>query len=275
MVVDDTSSAAHAAMKDGTFGISARGKTAANAAVGLSVQIPELSYGDTNILNNVNIDLLAGKFTCLLGPSGVGKSSIMKLITGILPPQRGTSLTTSDGKPVLGRIAYMDQKDLLLPWATILDNLVIAARLRGEKPDLDMAHQLLTAVGLQENAKSYPRELSGGMRQRVALARTLMEDTPFILVDEPFSALDAISRHRLQELTAKLIKGRTVLMITHDPMEALRLGDQVLVLSGAPVTVTKITGLAGQIPRDVTADDLKPHYRKILDLLGMHDGAAL
>jgi len=128
---------------------------------------------------------------------------------------------------------------------------------------------LLADVGLNGKENDLPNTLSGGMRQRVALARTLMDDMQFLLVDEPFSALDAITRYRLQGLLLKLCDGRTTLMITHDPMEALRLGHQVYVLAGSPVRLTPIDHIEGSIPRDPTDILLKEKYNQILSLLGM------
>jgi len=269
MVANDTSSVATAAMKDGATSAFDKKQKHGSAAIGLSITLPVISYSGKVILEDFKIELKPGTITCLLGPSGVGKTSILKSIAGILPLAAGSDIRASDGEAIMGRIAYMDQKDLLLPWSSALDNLLIAARLRGEKVDRHRAKALLAAVGLAGKASELPSTLSGGMRQRVSLARTLMDDAPIVLVDEPFSALDAITRHRLQALLAQLCAGRTTLMITHDPMEALRLGHQVYVLAGDPVKLTPIDDLGDQIPRDPTLSSLKEKYNQILDLLGM------
>ncbi|OUR77363.1 hypothetical protein A9Q83_11410 [Alphaproteobacteria bacterium 46_93_T64] len=237
--------------------------------MGLSISLSDISYAGTSVLKNFNIDLEPGSISCLLGPSGVGKTSILKSVAGIIPLAEQSFLRASDGKNIADRVSYMDQKDLLLPWASVLDNLLIAARLRGNKPDPDRAMALLADVGLNGKENDLPNTLSGGMRQRVALARTLMDDMQFLLVDEPFSALDAITRYRLQGLLSKLCDGRTTLMITHDPMEALRLGHQVYVLAGSPVRLTPIDHIGGSIPRDPTDILLKEKYNQILSLLGM------
>ncbi len=269
MVANDTSSVAIAAMKDGATSAFDKKQKRGCSAIGLSITLPVISYSGKVILEDFKIELKPGTITCLLGPSGVGKTSILKSIAGILPLAAGSDIRASDGEAIMGRIAYMDQKDLLLPWSSALDNLLIAARLRGEKVDRHRAKALLAAVGLAGKASELPSTLSGGMRQRVSLARTLMDDAPIVLVDEPFSALDAITRHRLQALLAQLCAGRTTLMITHDPMEALRLGHQVYVLAGDPVKLTPIDDLGDQIPRDPTLSSLKEKYNQILDLLGM------
>ena len=125
----------------------------------------------------------------------------------------------------------MAQSDLLLPWLSVLENIMLGARLRGRQPDRVRALSLLENVGLAAYENEKPAALSGGMRQRAALARTLMEDRPVALLDEPFSALDAATRSEMQDLSAQMLVGRTVVMVTHDPSEAVRLGHQIIVLT--------------------------------------------
>ena len=184
------------------------------------------------IFGPVDITAAAGQWTCLLGPSGVGKSTALRLIAGIedIATLEG-DITISDAAPLTGRIALMAQSDLLMPWLSVLDNVMLGARLRGDTPDTVRARNVLSRVGLANHATKTPEALSGGERQRVALARTLMEDRPVVLLDEPFSALDARTRAEMQDLAAGLLKGRTVLMVTHDPAEAIRLGHRVLLLT--------------------------------------------
>lgn len=177
------------------------------------------------------LTLEAGRWTCLLGVSGVGKTTILRMIAGLeTGAEFAGSITPSDGAPLDGRIAYMAQQDLLLPWATVRENVGLGARLRGERTDAARVDRLIAEVGLTEHAHKKPNALSGGQRQRTALARTLMEDRDVILLDEPFSALDARTRADMQDLACRLLAGRTVLLVTHDPGEAARLGHRIHVL---------------------------------------------
>jgi putative hydroxymethylpyrimidine transport system ATP-binding protein len=216
----------------------------------ISVKGASLRYAGTWLFDRLEFTLPAGQWTCLLGPSGVGKSSLLRLIAGLLPPDHG-AVACSDGLPLAPRLAWMGQQDDLLPWLTVVGNVVLGARLRGEPPDDAGAEALLERVGLSPQRDQRPATLSGGQRQRAALARTLMEDRPVVLMDEPFSALDAITRARLQVRAAQLLAGRTVLLVTHDPLEALRLGDRIHVMAGQPARIEPPILPAGTPPRDL------------------------
>lgn len=188
--------------------------------------------GEVPLFRNISLQMVAGGWTCLLGASGVGKTTILRMIAGFDTKARFDGrIQASDGIALGDRIAYMAQEDLLLPWATVRSNVTLGARLRGEPADTARADRLLAQVGLAEHAGKKPHALSGGQRQRVALARTLMEDRPVILLDEPFSALDARTRSEMQDLAFDLLRGRTVLLVTHDPGEAARLAERILVMS--------------------------------------------
>lgn len=236
------------------------------SGVGLTLRGASLDYDGRNVFRDLDLDLPAGEITCLLGPSGVGKSSLLRLIAGLAPT--ATALTASDGAPLEGRIAYMDQRDLLYPWLTVVDNVLLGSRLRREAPDRERALALLERVDLADRAADRPQVLSGGMRQRAALARTLMEDRPIVLMDEPFSSLDALTRLKLQDLAAELLADRTVLLVTHDPLEALRLGHGIHVLSGAPAVLDAPLRPAGPPPRDATDMALHARYVELLRRLG-------
>jgi putative hydroxymethylpyrimidine transport system ATP-binding protein len=212
-----------------------------------------LHYGGQVVFEGLNAQLPAGEILALLGPSGVGKTSLLRIIAGLETPVAG-HVTASDGQALAGRVAYMAQQDLLLPWANVIDNVMIGARLRGDKAAPARAMALLEQVGLAARRDALPAELSGGMRQRVAIARTLYEDRPVVLMDEPFSALDAITRSKIQDLAAELLAGRTVVLITHDPLEACRIGHSLMVLAGAPARLSAPIRVAGAPPR--AADDL-------------------
>ena len=203
-------------------------------------------FGAASLFPPVALEIDPGGWSCLLGPSGSGKSTILRLIAGL---ETGVDfdghIRAGDGRPVAGRVAYMAQTDLLLPWLDVLGNVTLGARLRGEAPDLGAAQALVARLGLEAHAHKRPPQLSGGQRQRVALARTLMEDRPVVLLDEPFSALDARLRSEMQDLAAETLAGRTVLLVTHDPGEAARLGDRVFLLDEG--------GMVEAVPPDLPA----------------------
>ncbi len=215
--------------------------------ISISVHAARLSYAGAALFDALDFALPAGQTTCLLGPSGVGKTSLLRLVAGL---EGAGAVVCSDDRPLRGRYAWMAQQDLLLPWLTVADNLTLGARLRGETPDPARADALLQLVGLAGRGDDRPAALSGGMRQRAALARTLMEDRPVVLMDEPFSALDAITRYQLQDAAAELLAGRTVMLVTHDPLEALRLGHRVHVMAGRPARLDDALEPAGEPPRD-------------------------
>ncbi|MGQ0674931.1 MAG: ABC transporter ATP-binding protein, partial [Rhodospirillales bacterium] len=210
-------------------------------------------FGGDLVFDGLDARLAGGRSTCLLGPSGVGKSSLLRLIAGLIAPGAGGEVVAGDGRPIAGRAAWMGQSDSLMPWLGARGNVAVGARLRGDadwRAALGRADALLARVGLKGREADRPASLSGGMRQRVALARTLFEDRPFVLMDEPFSSLDAITRFALQEEAARLLAGRTVVLVTHDPLEALRLGHRVLVMAGRPAALGQPIEPPGSPPRD-------------------------
>lgn len=227
------------------------------AAPSIRIERARFAFGGRPLFDDLSLELPAGRTTCLLGPSGVGKTSLLRLIAGLLPPEPPTRIAADDGKPLAGRIAWMAQTDLLMPWLDALGNILIGYRLRGDGAALDAAREralaLLVQTGLAGRQNDLPATLSGGMRQRVALARTLVEERPVVLMDEPFGQLDAITRLSLQDLAARMLTGRTVLLVTHDPLEAARLGHRIHVLAGAPASLGAPLEPAGDTPRDATA----------------------
>ena len=222
-----------------------------------------LSYDGLQLFADLDFVLEPGSCTCLLGPSGVGKSSLLRVIAGLQELELG-EISCSDGGVLQGRLAWMGQQDSLLPWLTAEGNVLLGSKLRNETPDHRRAADLLKDVGLEAEAKQSPATLSGGQRQRVALARTLMEDRPVVLMDEPFSSLDAITRTRLQALSASLLRDKTVLLVTHDPLEALRLGHRIIVMAGRPATIEEVTVPGGEPPRLLDDGDLLARQAELL-----------
>lgn len=184
------------------------------------------------VLDDVALDIAPGEFVCLLGASGCGKSTLLNLIAGLDRPTSGSIQTPAEGSSV------MFQESALMPWLTARKNVELALRLRGvprgERREKALA--LLDTVNLADAAEKRPHELSGGMRQRVALARALAQDRPVLLMDEPFAALDAITRDLLHEELERVWRatGRTIVFVTHNVREAARLGQRVVLLSSRP-----------------------------------------
>ena len=211
-------------------------------------------FGDLAIFENFDLTLSRNGFTVLIGPSGCGKSTLFNVLTGAVAGDGGEIVWGGQSVLHLREIsAYMQQKDMLLPWFSLMENAVLPARVAGA--DMAAAGEkamiLFKRIGLEGFETYLPGAVSGGMKQRCALVRTLMFERALVLLDEPLSALDAITRRSLQSLLLMLQVEfeKSILMITHDIDEALRLADEVLVLSGRPMRVLDRFSLDGPKPR--------------------------
>ncbi|WP_044298192.1 ABC transporter ATP-binding protein, partial [Clostridioides difficile] len=193
--------------------------------------------GELEVLKDVNFNLKEGEILTLLGPSGSGKSTILNILTNLLKP-------TSGDIKITGNIGYMFQKDNLLEWRNIMDNITIGLEIQGkkDKKSLDRVESLLKTYGLWDFRSMYPKELSGGMRQRVALIRTLSVNPDILLLDEPFSALDYQTRLLVCDDVYSIIKNenKSTILVTHDIGEAISISDKVAILSKRPATIKNI-----------------------------------
>jgi putative hydroxymethylpyrimidine transport system ATP-binding protein len=223
----------------------------------ITITHASLRFDENIIFDQLSLTLKEQQWTAVLGTSGIGKTSLLKLIAGLIPSNKSQQATIQINKAMsLARdIAYLPQDDLLLPWLTVYENILIGSKLAKQKNDLRLrskACELLEQVQLSHVKNAYPHELSGGMRQRVALARLLMQDKSIILLDEPFQALDAMTRFHLHNLACKLLQDKTVLLITHDLIEATRLAHEIYFMHGEPVQLTLAAELKTTIPREMT-----------------------
>jgi len=252
---------------------------------GVSQQFKKPDGTVFHALENVTIRVEAGKFISLIGPSGCGKSTIFNIIAGLQQPSRGAVIINSkDATGMVGGVGYMLQKDLLFPWRTVLDNIVLGLEVRGvsNREAREYALPFLHKYGLGGFEHAYPGALSGGMRQRAALLRTLLYDSEVILLDEPFGALDAQTRSRMQEWLLQIWHDfrKTVIFVTHDVEEAVYLSDEIYVLAARPgrVKARLEVPIARPRPREVTLERpfmlIKEQCLKLLGQFEEHVEAA-
>ena len=225
------------------------------------IELGSFSRKDHIIWHNLNFELSKAGWSGFLGKSGIGKTTLLRCLAGL-----------ETGQPLLfknHRVALLAQNDNLLPWTTVLKNVALGSILRREKADYDHALELLDLVGLSAYAHSYPMHLSMGMRQRVALARTLYEKADLILLDEPFSALDTKIKYELYQLTQTLLKGKTVIIVTHDPLEALALCDRIYLFKGRPPTLIpfQVTTPEGICPLSVARIAESPDLKRLMEMI--------
>jgi ABC-type nitrate/sulfonate/bicarbonate transport system ATPase subunit len=239
-------------------------------------------FGDpaapTIAVREVDLRIPKGEFVTLVGPSGCGKSTLFNMIAGLIAPDNDGSILLDnvpqpDGK-LLGKVSFMPQRDLLFPWRTVLDNAIIALEVEGvpRREARKRAEAMFPEFGLKGFEYHYPQQLSGGMRQRVALMRTFLFERDLLLLDEPFGALDALTRAKMQSwlLDIWARRKRTVLFITHDIDEAIFLGDRVLVMTSRPGTIKCEEIIDLPRPRDpalVTSAQFTTIKRRLLDVI--------
>jgi NitT/TauT family transport system ATP-binding protein len=223
-------------------------------------------------IDGITLDVAAGEFLTLVGPSGCGKSTILNNISGLMAPTQGS--LSVNGQPLKGvtrDIGYVTQQANLMPWRTLIDNVAFPLEVQGvvKQERLARARELINLVGLAGFEQSYPEQLSGGMRQRANIIRTMIYEPKVILMDEPFGPLDAQTRVVLQDLLLGLWERAksTIVFITHDLQEAIALGDRIVLLSARPGRVARIEAVPLARPRDVFKIHDSPEFRDLYDKL--------
>lgn len=243
-----------------------------------------LSYhsmtGETPALSHISFHLLPGEFLAIVGPSGCGKSTLLNLIAGLLKPEEGS--ITINGKPVSSRncrIGYMLQKDHLLEWRTIYKNILLGLEIRHEHSQarLNDIEEMLRTYGLDKFRNAYPSQLSGGMRQRAALIRTLALNPELLILDEPFSALDYQTRLSVSDDIGRILRAekKPAILVTHDIAEAISMADRIILLSARPATVKKIIPIEfpmkNRTPLECrNAPEFKDYFNLIWKELNIH-----
>ncbi|MHB8991626.1 MAG: ABC transporter ATP-binding protein [Chloroflexota bacterium] len=229
--------------------------------------------GALPVLEEIDLFAQEGEFVTLIGPSGCGKSTLLNIVAGLEEPASGS--IRFDGQPAthrIGRVAYMPQKDLLMPWRTVLDNTILGLEIQGVPRDAarKRALALFELFGLKSFEKAYPATLSGGMRQRAAFLRTVLTDKEIMLLDEPFGALDALTRSNMQEWLLRLWDSlrKTILFITHDVDEAVLLSDRVYVLTARPGRIKLVLDIDLPRPREYGIVTSEPFIELKERLLG-------
>ncbi|CAN7568801.1 ABC transporter ATP-binding protein [Pseudoduganella sp. LjRoot289] len=225
---------------------------------------------DVVALKDINLTIPQGQFVCLLGPSGCGKSTLLNAVAGFAPPSSGSIV--ADGRPVAGpgpERGMVFQEYALFPWMTVADNIGFGLQIKGlPKADIEATvARLLAMLSLGDFRNRFPKDLSGGMRQRVAIARVLALDSPIMLMDEPFGALDALTRRNLQDELLRIWSElkKTIIFVTHSIEEAIYMADRIVVMTYRPGTVKR--DLLVELPRG--RDPAAPEFNALKRELGM------
>ncbi len=252
--------------------------THATDAINVSAVTPRLihfdkvgmHFGALSVLEDITLDIGKGEFICLIGPSGSGKTTLLRLLAGLATPSQGT--ISYKGTPHTApnsdiAVVFQDYTNALLPWRTATGNISLALEAAGmptsKRPPV--IAKLLESVGLERHADTYPRQMSGGMQQRLQIARCLAQNPSVLLMDEPFGALDAMTRQKLQDevLTIARRSGVTVFFVTHDLEEAIYLGDRVVALQANPGRIARIFDVSLPYPRNQLSTRESPEFLKL------------
>lgn len=227
------------------------------------------SFGALEVLRELSLNIMRGEFVAIVGPSGCGKTTLLNLLSGYDQPSSGVIHCE-------GRVRMVYQQDGLFPWRTAAENIALGLRHIGDVKERGrQVSEMINLIRLEGFENHYPHQLSGGMRQRVELARALAGDSDILLLDEPFSALDYLTRLRMRQELAQLLRERpcTVALVTHDIEEAAQLADRVVVLSGRPARIRYEVGIDAPRPRDPTRPEVVDATRRILTELGFEHEA--
>ncbi len=247
--------------------------------VGMNYHTPD---GETVAIKDISLDVYNGEIIGIVGPSGCGKSTLLSIVAGLIKPTRGNVyINNQEVNGPSKNIGYMFQMDHLFEWRNILDNVLIGLEIQGKVNDdtIKFANNLLETYGLAEFKKHYPNQLSGGMRQRVALIRTLAVKPDLLLLDEPFSALDYQTRLAIADEIGSILKKekKTALMVTHDISEAISMSDRIVILSNRPATIKEIIPIELSCPNGIRtpmkcreAPEFRHYFNKIWKELDVH-----
>jgi ABC-type nitrate/sulfonate/bicarbonate transport system ATPase subunit len=224
-----------------------------------------VSFGSVEVFRNFSLEISLGEFVAVVGPSGCGKTTLLNLLSGFLKPSLGSVVCS-------GRVRMVYQHDGLLPWQTAAENIALGLRdLSSEAERKRQLNEMLRLINLEEFAEHYPHQLSGGMRQRVELARALAGNTDILLLDEPFSSLDYLTALRLRQELARMLEElpRTVVLVTHDIEEAAQLADRILVLSERPARICRELRMSLHRPRELTHPQVVETVHSVLAEFGL------
>jgi NitT/TauT family transport system ATP-binding protein len=237
----------------------------------LRIEEASVSFGSVEVFRQLSLEISRGEFVAVVGPSGCGKTTLLNLFSGFLEPTSGRVICS-------GRVRMVYQHDSLFPWQSAGQNIALGLRdLSDEAERQRQLQEMLRLINLEEFADSYPHQLSGGMRQRVELARALAGDTDILLLDEPFSSLDYLTRLRLRRELARMLEElpRTVVLVTHDIEEAAQLADRILVLSHRPARICRELQVSLNRPRELTHPQVVETVHAILAEFGLEQDKVL